>query len=61
MVKIELDGKTTMEKNVDGAMWKIFNKYPDASFSDWNETQAEEWLNIIVNNKIIGRIIDDGT
>jgi len=44
--------------DVDSAMHKCFMLFPDASFSSWNETKSETWLDIVDDGQIVGKIFE---
>jgi len=52
-------GRPMVAKDVDAAMWKVFESYPRASFSYWNESQTEEWLDIFDGSRNVGKIVGD--
>jgi len=39
-------------------MHDCFNIFPNASFSEWQETTTETWLDIINNDIVVGKIFE---
>ena len=55
---ITLDGLSENCPTVDDAMELCFLIYPNASFSSWNDSQDETWLDILDGSEKIGKIME---
>ncbi|MFA5765463.1 MAG: hypothetical protein WC929_04865 [Bacilli bacterium] len=57
MYKLVLNG-TKLYNSVDECMIETFKSWPNAHFSDWQETINETWLNIYNNSIFVGKIFE---
>ena len=54
-----MNGIEEMYENLDNLMNDVFGIFPDASFSSWNDSNAESWQDIYENynnHTILGKI-----
>jgi len=58
MYKLQLGVIEELYNDLDSAMIDCFSIFPNAYFSDWQETTNETWLNIYNNNILIGKIFE---
>ncbi len=53
-----LDSISEEYDDLDQAMHDCFSIFPIASFSEWQETTTETWLDIINNDIVVGKIFE---
>ena len=53
-----LDSISEEYDDLDQAMHDCFGVFPTASFSEWQETTTETWLDIINNDIVVGKIFE---
>lgn len=59
MTKLLLGRLDESFDNIDAAMEACFELFPGADFSDWQENDAQSWLDIKLYGECIGRIVDE--
>ena len=58
MYIMTLDSISEKYDDLDQAMHDCFNIFPNASFSEWQETATETWMDIINNDIVVGKIFE---
>jgi len=57
MYKLVLNDTKSYD-SIDKCMIETFKMWPNAYFSDWQETTNETWLNIYDSNILVGKIFE---
>jgi hypothetical protein len=61
MIRLDIPGRESRTfDDLDAAMYGVFELFPKADFSFWNDSNTEVWMDIYAydNGPRVGRLID---
>lgn len=59
MIRLDIPGRDPLTFNdLDSAMYGVFELFPRASFSLWNDNLQESWMDIYDGETRIGRFVE---